>query len=196
MRKMNAAVTVAVAVLALALTGCGKDDDKGAQSSGASDKTASAQKADDAERGTASAAPTSASPSPSRTKPAKSPSASPSSPRATRTADGTTPAPRRTTPKTQAPAPTRAGAPASVQGTWYSTVRDPNGKPLVMTVSGGSLSVGYQGKSCPGTISASMAVTMSCQGETISGGHAVVSGDGQSLTVNWPQGNPDRYVRP
>lgn len=33
-RKINAAATVAVAVLALALTGCGKDDDKGDQSSG------------------------------------------------------------------------------------------------------------------------------------------------------------------
>ncbi|MFE2441102.1 hypothetical protein ACH4TQ_00830 [Streptomyces sp. NPDC021218] len=197
MRKMNAAATVAVAVLALALTGCGKDDDKGAQSSGTSDKTAAAQKGDGAERGTASATPTGASPSPSRTKPAaKSPGASPSSPRATRTADGVPPAPRRTAPKTRAPAPTRAGAPASVQGTWYSEVRDPNGKPLVMTVTGGSLTVGYQGKSCPGTISASMAVSMTCQGETISGGTAVVSGDGQSLTINWPQGKPDRYVRP
>ncbi|GAA0655305.1 hypothetical protein GCM10009548_22190 [Streptomyces malaysiensis subsp. malaysiensis] len=197
MRKINAAATVAVAVLALALTGCGKDDDKGDQSSGTSDRTAAAEQADDAERGTPSATPTGASPSPSRTKPAeKSPGARPSSPRATRTADGTTPAPRRTAPRTQAPAQPPAGAPASVQGTWYSEVRDPNGNALVMTVTGGSLTVGYQGKSCPGTISAGMAVTMTCQGETISGGQAVVSDGGQRLTVNWPQGKPDRYVRP
>ncbi|NIY67763.1 hypothetical protein SMALB_5828 [Streptomyces malaysiensis] len=188
---------MAVAVLALALTGCGKDDDKGDQSSGTSDRTAAAEQADDAERGTPSATPTGASPSPSRTKPAeKSPGASPSSPRATRTADGTTPAPRRTAPRTQAPAQAPAGAPASVQGTWYSEVRDPNGNALVMTVTGGSLTVGYQGRSCPGTISAGMAVTMTCQGETISGGQAVVSDGGQRLTVNWPQGKPDRYVRP
>ncbi|MEU0928076.1 hypothetical protein [Streptomyces malaysiensis] len=197
MRKINAAATVAVAVLALALTGCGKDDDKGDQSSGTSDRTADAKQADDAERGTPPATPTGASPSPSRTKPAeKRPGASPSSPRATRTADGTTPAPRRTAPRTQAPAQPPAGAPASVQGTWYSEVRDPNGNALVMTVTGGSLTVGYQGKSCPGTISAGMAVTMTCQGETISGGQAVVSDGGQRLTVNWPQGKPDRYVRP
>ncbi|MFD8282936.1 hypothetical protein ACFV47_27670 [Streptomyces solisilvae] len=197
MRKINAAATVAVAVLALALTGCGNDDDKGDQSSGTSDRTAAAEQAADAERGTPSATPTGASPSPSRTKPAeKSPGASPSSPRATRTADGTTPAPRRTAPRTQAPAQPPAGAPASVQGTWYSEVRDPNGNALVMTVTGGSLTVGYQGKSCPGTISAGMAVTMTCQGETISGGQAVVSDGGQRLTVNWPQGKPDRYVRP
>ncbi|MCQ6251221.1 hypothetical protein [Streptomyces malaysiensis] len=197
MRKINAAATVAVAVLALALTGCGNDDDKGDQSSGTSDRTAAAEQADDTERGTPSATPTGASPSPSRTKPAeKSPGASPSSPRATRTADGTTPAPRRTAPRTRAPAQPPAGAPASVQGTWYSEVRDPNGNALVMTVTGGSLTVGYQGKSCPGTISAGMAVTMTCQGETISGGQAVVSDGGQRLTVNWPQGKPDRYVRP
>ncbi|WP_157856942.1 hypothetical protein [Streptomyces sp. PRh5] len=75
-------------------------------------------------------------------------------------------------------------------------MRDPNGDAIVMTVPGSSLSVGYQGKSCPGTISASMAVTMACQGEALSGGHAVASGDGQSLTVDWPQGKPARYVRP
>ncbi|MET7933815.1 hypothetical protein [Streptomyces sp. NPDC005322] len=83
-----------------------------------------------------------------------------------------------------------------MRGTWYSTVRDKNGKPLVMTVTGGSLSVGYRGKSCPGTISAAMAVTMTCGGETMSGGHGVVSADGRRLTINWPQGNPDQYVRP
>ncbi|OPF71206.1 hypothetical protein VT50_0234925 [Streptomyces antioxidans] len=192
---MNAAATVAVAVLALALTGCGKDDDKGASSHGATDKPVTAHKGDDAKHGTASATPTSASPSPSRTKPAKKPGGSPTTPRATRAAEGSTPAPRHTPPKTQAP-PARPGAPASVQGTWYSTVRDPNGKPVVMTVSGSSLSIGYQGKSCPGTINSSMAVTLSCQGETVSGGHAVVSGDGQKLTVNWPQGKPDQFVRP
>ncbi|QKV92874.1 hypothetical protein HUT19_14845 [Streptomyces sp. NA02950] len=192
MRKSTSIAAAAVAVLALTLTGCGGDD----KDSGSPAKGGKATGQTTGKRDTTSSPSADASPSPSRTGGAKtkkkeSPGTS-ASPRPTRTSAAPAPAPSRT--RTATAAPTRpAGAPQSVQGTWYVPVRGSNGL-ATLSVSGTSWTMAYSGQSCSGTINAAMAISASCQGESATG-RAVVSNGGENLTFNWNSGEPDRFVR-
>jgi len=190
--KATSLAATAVVVLALTLTGCGNDGEKDKGPSGTSDKAASGQpgKADATTASPSADATRSASPGPSRThKAEKRPGTSTTRP--DRPAATTPSAPRTT--RTTPPAPSRPASPSSVQGTWYYAVQGKNGAPL-LTVSGTSWTLSYNGNSCSGTIAADLAISSTCQGESASG-QAVVSNNGQNLAFNWTTGTPDRFVR-
>ncbi|MFD9904136.1 hypothetical protein [Streptomyces sp. NPDC059063] len=188
MHRTRSVATSAVAVLALALTGCGGDD-KNDHASGTADVRESA------------------SPTPSPTKKpraAKTPSPASGSPTPTRTAPRTgAPAPprtsapavppKRTTKPTTPTKPTKpAAGPQSVQGTWYHVARGSGGRLIVLTVNGTSMNMRSGGKSCPGTITAAMTITATCMGE-VGRGRATLSG-GQ-LSFVWPGDGGTDYFR-
>ncbi|MFI0814786.1 hypothetical protein ACH4TX_06335 [Streptomyces sp. NPDC021098] len=189
MHKATPLAATAVVVLALTLTGCGNDDEKGSGPSGTSDKAAATPSSPSA----SASATRGPSATPSRTdkteKRPRTDSARPDGPASTRPA--TTPAAPRTS--TAPPSPTRPAAASSVQGTWYYGAQGQNGM-AVLTVSGTSWTLSYNGSSCPGTITADLAITSTCQGESASG-RAVVSNNGQNLAFNWNTGTPDHFVR-
>ncbi|MEU9790842.1 hypothetical protein AB0E27_09440 [Streptomyces sparsogenes] len=193
MRITNSIAATAVAVLAVTLTGCGDDGDSESAAPAKDDKAAA--RAEDAGRSTPSASGDSGDMKSSRPTPTPSRSKAPS-----RTA---TPAPSRTTSApSKAPAPSRTtvAPPATpsrlsrVQGAWYYPMRDANGNLITLRINGSSMTAGGNKGTCSGTISASMAATFTCQGATTSG-TARLSDGGQTLTFNWSDGNPDRFVR-
>ncbi|WP_209446400.1 hypothetical protein, partial [Streptomyces sp. MZ04] len=106
------------------------------------------------------------------------------------------PTPTRTaTPK---PAPPSKPSAGGVQGTWYHIVRAQDGKEMVLTISGTSLTMRAGEKSCSGTISSSMAMTVDCGGGDMSTtGKAVATGSGtaQKLACTWADGSTDRFAR-
>lgn len=181
----------AAAVLALTLSGCGSDDDSGdgddAKAAGKS-KTGVSEPA--AKPSTTAPKPT-PTPTPSRPRTAK-----PTAPKATPSSTNTAPTPTRSAaPK---PAPTGKPSASGVQGTWYHIVRAQDGKEMVLTISGTSLTMRAGGKSCTGTISASMAMTVDCGGgDMTTTGRAVATGSGsaQKLACTWADGSTDRFAR-
>ncbi|GGR97444.1 hypothetical protein GCM10010252_40120 [Streptomyces aureoverticillatus] len=192
MRRIPAVATCAAAVLALALTGCGGDDDK-KRDKGASGSTGSVQEPakDDGKK---AGAKKTASPTPSRTKKPKA-TVSPTPARTSTPTAAATP----TRPRTSAPAvppkkTTRpATGPQSVQGTWYHVTRGSGGRLIVLTVNGTSMDMRSGTKSCPGTITSAMEIRATCMGE-VGTGKATLSG-GQ-LTFAWPgQGGNDYFRR-
>ncbi|MFH8365597.1 hypothetical protein [Streptomyces sp. NPDC018031] len=178
------------AVLSLSLTGCGDGD---------GDSAASGPSATSA-RPTATAS-KSPSTGPDRAQGTKSPSARPTQSRASAPARTTAPAPTRTsTPprtRTTAPAapPTGSGSRSGVQGTWYFSLRAPDGGIPVMTVSGGSFTIAHGDRSVTGTIDAALNVRADFQGQ-VNTGKATLGNGGQSLTFTWNDGTPpDRFSR-
>ncbi|AXK31735.1 hypothetical protein DVA86_02790 [Streptomyces armeniacus] len=216
MRKTTSIAAVAAAVLALTLTGCGEDDDKG---SGAPEKSAQAGGSQDG--GTESAGPGGESDAPSST---PSPRASDKADKAGEAdkadeagqareknqADGgddaKAPRPSRTSGDGSSGSSGSSGSggsggtgggggdrgPVNVQGKWYVPIRL-DGKLVVMTVNGTSFSITNGGKSCNGTISAGMAVRADCG--SVNNGTASVGDGGETLTFNWQNGRPDKFVR-
>ncbi|MEV0317150.1 hypothetical protein ACIBKX_36620 [Streptomyces sp. NPDC050658] len=193
-RTTSMAAAAAAALIALTLSGCGSGDDGG--------------KSDDA-KGAGESKPSASEPSasepaekPSTTKPStKKPTPTPGKARETESA---TPSPARTA----APAPTRTAAPkpaptskpgaSGVQGTWYHIVRAQDGKEMVLTISGTSLTMRAGAKSCTGTISSTMAMTVDCGGgDMTTTGTAVATGSGtaQKLACTWSDGSTDRFAR-
>ncbi|GAA2333335.1 hypothetical protein [Streptomyces cuspidosporus] len=194
MRITNSIAATAVAVLAFTLTGCGDDGDDSKSAAPTKDDKATTR-AEDAGRSTPSAGGDSGdmkssrpTPTPSRAK-APSGTATPA-PSRTTSAPSKAPAPSRTT----AAPPTTSSQLSRVQGAWYYPMRDANGNLITLRISGTSMSASGNKGTCSGTISASMAATFTCQGATTSG-TARLSDGGRTLTFNWSDGNPDRFVR-
>ncbi|MEU1790793.1 hypothetical protein ABZ553_33950 [Streptomyces sparsogenes] len=196
MRITNSIAATAVAVLALTLTGCGGDGDGDNSAASAKDDKAAGRSKDAGgptpsgaeETGDMKSASPTATASPSRGK-APSRAATPA-PSRTTSAPAKAPAPSRTT----AAPPTAPSRLSQVQGAWYYPMRDANGNLITLRISGSSMTASGNKGTCSGTISASMAVTFTCQGATTNG-TARLSDGGQTLTFNWSDGNPDRFVR-
>ncbi|NUS81260.1 MAG: hypothetical protein HOY75_00520 [Streptomyces sp.] len=191
MRITTSIAATAVAVLALTLTGCGGDDDG---------KSALPAKGD---TGTSRPEKT-GKPSPSGTGASgdmKSPSPTPT-PTSSKTPGKSTPVPSRTTTSapTKAPVPSRtstapptaSGQLASAQGTWYFRIRDANGNLLTLRINGTSMALTGPDKTCPGTLSSSMAASFSCAGKTLNGTARV---SGQTLSLRWTDGTTDQFSR-
>ncbi|MGY0062417.1 hypothetical protein ACWY4P_38800 [Streptomyces sp. LZ34] len=199
MRITTSIATTAVAVLALTLTGCGGDDGDGKSASPAKDDKGASQSKDTGK-------PTPSSTGDSGDMKSSSPTSTPSRSKAPGKAPGKTAtrAPGHSATSTpKAPTPSRTSVPsrpstggrlASVQGTWYYTIRDASGNLLTLQISGTSMTMSGPKGSCSGTISASLAISITCQGQSASG-TAQVSNGGQNLALNWTTGNPDRFTR-
>lgn len=193
MRRISAVATCAVAVLSLALTGCGGDDEGDKSDKGASDSTGSVR-APAKDEGEKADAKESASPTASRTKKPKATTSPTPARTSTPTAAATPAAPRTSAPAAPPKKTTRPGTgPQSVQGTWYHVTRGSGGRVIVLTINGTSMDMRSGGKSCPGTITSAMAIRATCMGE-VGTGQASLSG-GQ-LTFKWPgQGGNDYFRR-
>lgn len=194
MRRIPAVATCVTAVLALALTGCGGDDeksDKGASDSAGSVEAPAKDGAKGAEGGGKADGKKTASPTPSRTKKA---TASPPPPRTSRPTAAATPTkPRASAPAVPPKKTTRpASGPQSVQGTWYHVRRGTGGRLIVLTINGTSMNMASGGKSCPGTITSAMVIRATCMGESAAGTARL--SDGQ-LTFAWPDGSGNDYFR-
>ncbi|MES4906803.1 MULTISPECIES: hypothetical protein [unclassified Streptomyces] len=193
MRITTSIAAGAVTVLALTLTGCGGDDGGGKTAAPAKDDKGASRSEDTAKpspSGTGASGDMKSS-SPTAT-PSRTPSrtATPAPSRSTTSAPTKAPVPRRTT----AAPPTAPSQLSRVQGTWYYPMRDANGNLITLRISGTSMSASGNKGTCSGTISASMATSFTCGGETTSG-TAQLSDGGQTITFNWSSGNPDRFVR-
>ncbi|MGO4417926.1 hypothetical protein AB4Z54_03925 [Streptomyces sp. MCAF7] len=189
MRITTSIAATAVAVLALTLTGCGGDDD-GKSALPTKDDTGSSQSEKPGKptpSGTGasgdmkSASPT---PTPSRT-PGKS---TPVPSRTTTSAPTKAPVPSRTS----AAPPTTSGQLASAQGTWYFRLRDANNNLLTLRINGTSMALTGPDKTCPGTLTSSMAASFSCAGKTLNGTARV---SGQALSLSWTDGTTDQFSR-
>jgi hypothetical protein len=73
-------------------------------------------------------------------------------------------------------------------------VRRKDGVVGTLTVNGTSIALTAGSTKCPGTITASASVTLDCPGLTAKG-KALVSKDGQQLTLGWTEGDSDVFVR-
>ncbi|MER7791387.1 hypothetical protein [Streptomyces sp. NPDC097640] len=194
MRITTSIAATALAVLALTLTGCGSDDGDG--------KSAAPAKEDKS----ASQAEETGKPTPSGTgesddMKSADPTATPS--RSKAPGKTVTPVPSRTTSapskapvpsRTSVAPPTASGQLASIQGTWYYRVRDNKGGLITMRINGATFVVSGNEGTCTGTISASMTASFTCKGQTLHGTGQVSNG-GQTLTLTWNNGTPDRFNR-
>jgi hypothetical protein len=190
-RITTSIAATAVAVLALTLTGCGGDDGDGKSALPAKEDKSASQSEDTGKptpSGTGesgdmkSSSPT---PTPSRT-PAKTVTTAPS--RTTTSASSKAPVPSRTS----AAPPTTSGQLASAQGTWYFRIRDTNGDLLTLRINGTSMALTGPDKTCPGTLTSSMAASFSCAGKTLNGTARV---SGQTLSLSWTDGGTDQFSR-
>ncbi|MEV0113233.1 hypothetical protein AB0H77_08275 [Streptomyces sp. NPDC050844] len=186
MRRKTSMAAAAAAVLALTLSGCGSDGDEGeGDDANAAGKSKPSVSEPAAKPSTTAPKPT-PTPTPSRTRTAKpTPTPTEAAPTPTRSA-----APK--------PAPTSKPGAGGVQGTWYHIARAQDGKEMVLTISGTSLTMRAGEKACTGTINASMAMTVDCGGgDMTTTGTAVPTGSGsaQKLACTWADGSTDRFAR-
>ncbi|GHC56591.1 hypothetical protein GCM10010349_24070 [Streptomyces flavofungini] len=181
-------------MLALALTGCGGDDeksDKGASGSTGSVEEPAKDDGKGAEEGEKADGKKTASPTPSRT---KKTTASPTPTRTSRPTAAATPTkPRASAPAVPPKKTTRpASGPQSVQGTWYHVRRGTGGRLIVLTINGTSMNMASGGKSCPGSITSAMVIRATCMGESAAGTARLSGGQ---LTFAWPDGSGNDYFR-
>ncbi|WP_211303272.1 hypothetical protein, partial [Streptomyces milbemycinicus] len=94
--------------------------------------------------------------------------------------------------RTSAAPPTTSGQLASAQGTWYFRMRDANGNLLTLRINGTSMALTGPDKTCPGTLTSSMAASFSCAGKTLNGTARV---SGQTLSLSWTDGTTDQFSR-